>query len=155
DSSARCPQWTNADPGARHVSLDYGRIIRRRAARYDRHAGHLVSVRHRRVADAVCLRDCHPTPGLLDRTNLAFKRERIDRRWGDVAQLISRYRGARSPRWALRRLLRRRFDAPHRPPTSRSSPYFIVPLILYCPPNLIMFGMTQLELGLFRRQVDG
>jgi len=41
------------------------------------------------------LRDCHPAPGLFDRTNFAFQRKRIDRRCGDVAQLISRYRGAR------------------------------------------------------------
>ena len=46
-------QRSNADPGASHVSLYYGRIIRRRVARYHRRAGHLVSVRHRRVADAV------------------------------------------------------------------------------------------------------
>src|SRR6185436_19065448 len=32
--------------------------------------------------------------GLVDGTNLACKREYIDRRCGDVAQLISRYRGA-------------------------------------------------------------
>ncbi len=48
-------------------------------ARSDRRAGHLVSVRHRRVADAVRLRDRHPAPGLFDRANLAFQRERIDR----------------------------------------------------------------------------
>ena len=32
-----------------------------------------------RPADAVRLRDHHPAPGLLDRANLAFQRERIDR----------------------------------------------------------------------------
>ena len=79
DRRAHCPQRTNADPGARHVSLDHGRAIRRRAARSDRRAGHLVSVRYRRVADAVRLRDRHPAPGLFDRANLAFQRERIDR----------------------------------------------------------------------------
>ena len=79
DRRAHRPQRTDADPGARHVSLDHGRAIRRRAARSDRRAGHLVSVRHRRVADAVHLRDRHPAPGLFDRANLAFQRERIDR----------------------------------------------------------------------------
>ena len=77
DRRAHCPQRTDADPGARHVGLDCGRAIRRRAARSDRRAGHLVSVRHRRVADAVRLRDRHPAPGRLDRANFAFKRERI------------------------------------------------------------------------------
>ena len=61
----------HADPGARHVGFDNGRDIRRRAARSDRRAGHLVSVRHRRVADAVRLRDRHPAPGLFDRANFA------------------------------------------------------------------------------------
>ena len=79
DRRAHCPQRTNADPGARHVSLDHGRAIRRRAARYDRRAGHLVSVRHRRVADAVRLRDRHPAPGLFDRANLACEERYLKR----------------------------------------------------------------------------
>ena len=66
---AHRPQRTHADPGAHHVGLDHGRILRRRVARSDRRAGHLVSVRHRRVADAVHLRDRHPAPGRFDRAH--------------------------------------------------------------------------------------
>ena len=94
DRRAHCPQRTNADPGARHVGLDCGRAIRRRAARSDRRAGHLVSVRHRRVADAVRLRDRHPAPGLIDRANLAFKENASISDAAMLRELISRYRCA-------------------------------------------------------------
>ena len=48
----------------------------RRAARSNRRAGHLVSVQHRRVADAVRLRACRPATGLPDRANLSDPRPR-------------------------------------------------------------------------------
>ena len=70
DRRSHRPQRTHAYPGARHLGLDHGRTLWRRAARSNRRAGHLVSVQHRRVADAVRLRDCRPAPGLLDRANL-------------------------------------------------------------------------------------
>ena len=79
DRRAHRPQRTDAEFGARHARLDHGRAIRRRVARSDRRAGHLVSVRHRRVADAVRLRDRYHAPGLFGRANLAFQGERIDR----------------------------------------------------------------------------
>src|SRR5262249_1857609 len=75
-----CPRRTHADFAVDHVSLDRGRVFRRRAARSDRCAGYLVSVRHRRIADAVRVRDCHPAPGAVDRANLALQRARVGER---------------------------------------------------------------------------
>jgi len=83
---ARMSAMTHADPGARHFSFDCGRAFRGRVARSDRRAGHLVSVRHRRVADTVRLGDCCPILGLFGRSDLGFKENASI---GDVEQLIS------------------------------------------------------------------
>jgi hypothetical protein len=49
------------------------RLFRRRAPRSPRRAGHLVSVRYRRVADTVHLRDRHPARGRVGRANLPLE----------------------------------------------------------------------------------
>ena len=86
DRSADHPQRPDADPGSRHVGLDHVRVFRQRAARSARRAGNLVSVRHRRIADAVHLRDRHPAPGCCDRANVvigrsSFSAPRTGSRW--------------------------------------------------------------------------